>query len=288
MGSSPDNPFRSADVEAALDRRYILGHELGVGGQGAVFKATRISLPDGTSAYDVVALKLLLHPSQDLRVDREIGAAENITHPALARCIEHGYCDVAGKRTRYIAWDFVEGETLSKRLRSGPLLESEVVEIGRHVSAAIAAIWTRHIVHGDIKPSNIMLRDCGGAVLIDLGAARHLDQDNTPSSRVPFGTAGYLSPEQAKADKALSCASDIFSLGIVMLQCLLGRHPTNYHQSELAHGIRASANRIAISPGLLSALDRMLSERPAFRPAPAELSGYFQKLGKGFDMPQRL
>jgi serine/threonine protein kinase len=182
-------------------------------------------------------------------------------------------------------------------LKNGPLLESEVLAIGRDVSAAIAEIWSRRIVHGDIKPSNIMLRNCGShamvgsvgsAVLIDLGAARYLGQGNILSfkplgrpdrrSRGPLGTWGYFSPEKLRGTKALSCASDVFSLGVVMLECLLGRHPTNHDQLALEEGIRASGVKLAANVGLLCALDRMLSPLPAFRPNPAELSRRFQSL----------
>jgi len=182
-------------------------------------------------------------------------------------------------------------------LKNGPLLESEVLAIGRDVSSAIAEIWSRRIVHGDINPSNIMLRNSddhsmagsvGSAVLIDLGAASYLDQGIRPlkpldrrdrrSARKPLGTLGYFSPEQIRGTKVLSCASDVFSLAVVMLQCLLGRHPTNYDQTALAEGIRASGGRVAAHISLLSALDKMLLPLPAFRPNPAELSRRFQSL----------
>jgi serine/threonine protein kinase len=89
---------------------------------------------------------------------------------------------------------------------------------------------------------------------------------------------GYFSPEQIKGTKALSCASDVFSLGVVMLQCLLGQHPTDYDQYALLDGIRASGGRLAANVGLLCALDMMLSPLPTFRPNPAELSHRFQSL----------
>jgi serine/threonine protein kinase len=265
-------------MEAALGRRYIVGPEVAVGGQGVVFRATRTFRPDGTASNDVVALKLHLYPSQDIRVQREITAIESISHPSLARLIEHGYCDVAGMHTRYVAWEFVEGQSLKDRLKGGRLLESEVLVIGRDVAAAIAAVWPRRIIHGDINPSNIMLRDSGGAVLIDLGAARYLKQDDTPAARRPLGTVGYFSPEQAREEGGLTCASDIFSLGVVMLESLLGRHPTDYDQSALADGIRASGGKLPVRAGLLFVLDKMLSVRPAFRPTPEGLCGYFQSL----------
>jgi len=274
----PDHPFDPADIEAALGHRYSIGREIAIGGQGVIFRATRISQPDGSAANDVVALKLNLHPHQEIRVEREITTVENISHPTLARLIEHGFCDVAGSRTRYVAWEFVEGQTLSLRLRvGGRLLDSEVLPIGRDVAAAIAEIWSRRMVHGDIKPSNIMLRDSGGAVLIDLGAARDSEHDDTMAARRPFGTWGYFSPEQARGER-VTCASDIFSLGVVMLECLLGRHPTAHHQNGLDEGFRATSFKLGSNPSLLGMMDKMLSERPLFRPIPADLSRYFQTL----------
>ena len=289
--------FAPADIEVAMGGRYIIGPEIASGGQGAVFKATRIACPDGSAANDDVALKLHFDRRKSNRAQPEITATENFSHPNLARLIEHGYCDVAGRRTRYVAWEFIEGQSLSLLLKNGRLLESEVLAIGRDVSAAIAEIWSRGTVHGDIKPSNIMLRNSedyfmigsvDSAVLIDLGAARYLGQGNIrtlrrldPSDRRkghPMGTLGYFSPEQIRGAKALTCASDVFSLGVVMLQCLLGRHPTNYDQAALADGVRASGGALAASVDLLSALDRMLSPIPESRLNPAELSRRFQNL----------
>jgi serine/threonine protein kinase len=286
--------FVPADIDAALGWRYIIGPEIAVGGQGAVFRATRTSRPDGTAANEVVALKLYFDRRRNIREQPEITAMGNVSHPNLAQLIEHGNCDVAGRHARYVAWEFIEGQPLSVQLRSGRLLESEVLAIGRDVAAAIAEIWTRRIVHGDIKPSNIMLRNSDttlgsvdSAVLIDLGVARNLDQgnirtldrsDRRRSAGWPVGTWGYFSPEQIKGTKALSCASDVFSLGVVMLQCLLGRHPTDDDQTAITDGIRASGGRVAASGGLLCALDMMLSPLPTFRPNPAELSHRFQRL----------
>jgi len=290
--------FAPEDIEAALGRRYIIGPEIAVGGQGAVFKATRTSQPDGTAANDVVALKLHFDRRNNTRVQPDITAKENFSHPNLARLIEYGYCDVAGRHTRYGAWEFIEGQPLSAVLKNGPLLETEVLAIGRDVSLAIAEIWSQRIVHGDIKPSNIMVRSSGGymmlgsvdrAVLIDLGAAKFLEQHNIRTLRPsryldrraawkPVGTWGYFSPEQIKGADTLSCSSDVFSLGVVMLQCLLGRHPTDYDQGALTDGLRASGQRLAASTALLCSLDRMLSARPTFRPNPAELSRRFQGL----------
>jgi len=289
--------FEVADIEAALRGRYIIDREVAAGGQGVVYRANRTSRPDGTGTNDVVALKLHFDRRRNPRVQPEITATENFSHPHLAGLVEYGYCEVAGRLTRYVAWEFIDGQPLSVVLKAGPLMEAEILAIGRDVSAAIAEIWSQRIVHGDIKPSNIMLRSTdpqamagavGNAVLIDLGAAKYLGHGNIlslkplgrPERRAPrrIGTLGYFSPEQLRGTKTLSCASDVFSLGVVMLQCLLGRHPTNYDQAALAEGIRASGGRLAANVGLLHALDRMLAPVASYRPNPIELSHRFQTL----------
>jgi len=282
-------PFVPAQIEAALEGRFVIDSQIAVGGQGVVFKAARTSRPDRTEANETVALKLHFSPGQSIRVQREIAAMENLSHPCLARLIEHGDCDVAGRRTWYIAYEFIEGQSLKQRLKNGgKLLESEVLPIGRDICAAIAELWSQRVVHGDIKPSNIMLRESGGAVLIDLGVLRCFDEDSVarplrpvgsfaPEQIRPWGTVGYFSPEQARGER-LSCASDIFSLGVVMLESLQGWHPTNYDQRALADGIRASGRKLDVSAGLLGVLDRMLLPIPRSRGRLSQLSGYFQML----------
>jgi serine/threonine protein kinase len=283
--------FVPAEIEAALGGRYMVGPQIASGGQGAVFRATRTSRPDGTRTNEVVAVKLLFDPTQAFRVEREVTAMENLSHPNLARLLEHGYCYVGagGRKTVYSTYDFIEGLTLKQRLKNGGrLLESEALPIGRDISSAIAELWEHRIVHGDIKPSNIILRNTGGAVLIDLGILRFFEEETAakplrpvdrfaPSTVRPWGTAGYLSPEQARGEK-LSCASDIFSLGIVLLESLQGWHPTNCDQNALANGIKASERRLDVSNALLAVLDRMLLLTPRNRGRLSKLSSYFQMM----------
>ncbi len=279
------------EIEAALGGRYIVGPEIASGGQGTVFRATRTARKDGTVTNDLVALKLLFDPSQAFRVEREVTAMENLTHPNLARLLEHGYCYIGagGRKAVYSTYEFIEGLTLKQRLKNGGrLLESEALPIGRDISAAIAELWEHRIVHGDIKPSNIILRNSGGAVLIDLGILRFFEEETAakplrpvdrfaPATVRPWGTAGYLSPEQARGEK-LSCASDIFSLGVVLLESLQGWHPTNGDQMALANGIQASGRRLDVSNALLAVLDRMLVLTPRNRGRLSKLSSYFQMM----------
>lgn len=282
------------EIESALNGRYKVGPQIATGGQGAVFRATRTSRPDGTVTSDTVALKFLFDPTQAFRVEREVTAMENLSHPNLARLLEHGYCYLGGRKSVYVAYEFIEGLTLKQRLRNGGrMLESEVLPIGRDISAAIAELWSHRIVHGDIKPSNIMLRETGGAVLIDLGILRFFEEEIAarpirpvdrfaPAQVRPWGTAGYLSPEQARGEK-LSCASDIFSLGIVILECIQGWHPTNGDQNALANGLRASGRRLDVSNALLGMLDRMLLLTPRARGKLSKLSGYFEMMQQSIE-----
>jgi serine/threonine-protein kinase len=281
--------FIPEEVEEALGRRFTLGPTpVAAGGQGSVFRATRTSKPDGTATNDLVALKLHFDPRQAFRVQREVTALEHLSHPKLARLIENGHCYVAGRKTHYLAYEFIEGQTLKQRLKAGGrLLESEVLPIARDIADAIAALWSQRIVHGDIKPGNIMLRASGEAVLIDLGVLKFSEDFGTPRpfTRVGsfspdlarWGTPGYMSPEQARGE-ALTCASDIFSLGIVMVESLQGWHPTNNEQLALANGLNPAELRLDISPGLLNVMEKMLLGTPRLRGNVSKLSGYFQVL----------
>src|SRR5258708_4795347 len=118
------NPFKVADVEAALNKRYVLGPEIRVGGQGVVHRATRVRDGNGASCSNDVALKLHLDSRQDERVEREINAAKNLRHPTLATILEEGTIIIGGKQTRYIAWDFIAGEALDARLSRGAISAS--------------------------------------------------------------------------------------------------------------------------------------------------------------------
>jgi serine/threonine protein kinase len=277
----PTNPFSAKEVEASLGGRYVLGAELRVGGQGVVYRAKRVRRPDGSACNDEVALKLHLDAKQDMRVQREIEAMKHLRHPALATLLEEGTITISGKQTRYIAWEFIDGEPLDLRLSRGAVTEQEAIRVARDVTSAIVALWARHIVHRDIAPKNIMIKPNGSAILIDLGGARHLDNTSITAAGMTFGTPGYFSPEQFRAERALTSTSDVFTLAVVLLECLLGHHPTNHDQQQLASS-PPSANLVVPGVGteLRETIDRMLQLRAAFRPPADKLHITFQRLAK--------
>ncbi len=277
--------LRLADAaRTALGARFDIGHELGSGGQGAVFRARRHALLDGTPTDDAVALKIHFDPQQDTRIAREIAFMEAVRHPSLATLLEHGELAIEGESMRYIAWEFVPGASLSHRLGQGPLASAGVAAIGRDVARAMLAIMDRQIVHRDINPKNVMIRTNDApenlcAVLIDLGCARHLDRSTLTGAWDAVGTPGYMSPEQSRGEHDLTCFSDVFSLGLTLTEALTARHPAN-HRQDLVSTMRLRASTFApdASTALVSVLDRMLELRPAFRPNPAFLADEFARL----------
>jgi serine/threonine protein kinase len=273
------NPFKPKDVEAALNKRYALADELRVGGQGVVYRAKRIRDTNGTTCNDDIALKLHLDSRQDERVEREIHAAKNLRHPRLATLLEDGTINIDGKPTRYIAWDFIPGEPLDVTLTRAPLSDSSTIQIAADVTSAIAALWSLHIVHRDVTPKNIMVKSDGRAVLIDLGGARHLENSTITAPGATFGTRGYFSPEQYRAEHALTSASDVFTLGVVLLECLLGYHPTNFDQHQLALSPPSASVLVpAVNKELSETIEAMLQIRASFRPSLTTLQAKFDRL----------
>jgi serine/threonine-protein kinase len=275
------NPFKVADVEAALNKRYVLGPEIRVGGQGVVYRASRVRDLTGGPCNNDVALKLHLDSRQDERVEREIGAAKNLRHPMLATLLEDGTIVIDGKCTRYIAWDFIDGEPLDAIISRGALNETATIQIAADVTSAIAALWSKHIVHRDVTPKNIMVKANGRTVLIDLGGARHLENTTITGPGATFGTPGYFSPEQYRAEHTLTSASDVFALGVVLLECLLGHHPTNFDQQQLAVSPPAANSLIpTTNEHLREVINGMLKVRAPFRPSLAQLQEKFDQLLK--------
>jgi serine/threonine protein kinase len=267
------SPFNLSEIEQALNGRFALANAVRGGGQGFVYRARRLWDVNSTPCNRDVALKLHLDARQDARVEREIQAAKDLKHPALATLLEEGLIFVGGRQTRYIAWDFIEGEPLDSKLLRGSLNERDTVQIATDVAAAISVLWSKRIVHRDIAPKNIMVKPDGHAVLIDLGGARHLDNSTLTATGFFFGTIGYLSPEQFRAERALTCASDVFALGIVLFECLLGSHPTARDQHVLVTSPPSAVVRLPNCDRSFSAtIDKMLMARASFRPSLAQLT----------------
>lgn len=275
-----ERDFPANDVAAALGGRFeIRVPAIGAGAQGLVYRGRRIQTPSGSAADDPVALKLYVATVESERIEREIALLESIRHPALAQVLEHGIVRVNGQDVRYVAWEYIRGEALDVRLQGGALPPKVVAIIGRDISGAIGKIWERTVVHRDVKPANILLRNSEiAAVLIDLGIARHLAEPSLTAYGMTWGTQGYMSPEQCRIERRLTCKSDLYSLGVVLQQALLGRHPTDGDQRRLATSPPKTSSIAPTAPGGLAGLiDSLLQLRPVFRPDPLVISDEFAR-----------
>ncbi|WP_420125556.1 serine/threonine-protein kinase [Longimicrobium sp.] len=229
---------------------------------------------DESPADDDVAVKIYLGDGQDERVRREISAMSRIRHRSLATLVEAGELTLADERLQYCAWEHIRGTALDQRLQSGPLALRALAAVGRDVAGAIGTIWVDRIVHRDISPKNVMLRTGEReAVLIDLGVARHLGSPSLTEYGFSWGTPGYLSPEQCNGVRDLTCKSDIFALGVVLLECASGRHPTRRLQQPLITSPPRAASVMPTMPVVLAEMiDAMLSVRAVSRPRPDEVA----------------
>ncbi len=214
--------------------RYKILAELGAGGMGEVY------LAEDTTLGRKIALKLLpgsfTNDADRLRRFRqEARTASALNHPNIVTIHEIG--EQAGRR--FIATELIEGQTLRRRLASGPLDTGEALDIILQAASAVAAAHEAGIVHRDIKPENVMLRKDGYVKVLDFGlaklsgpknAVRVSDPEATTallgntSPGVVMGTAHYMSPEQARGLNTDE-RTDIWSLGVVLYEMLAGRAP---------------------------------------------------------------
>jgi serine/threonine protein kinase len=135
----------------------------------------------------------------------------------------------------YIVMEQITGGTLLPKLDKAPLPIAEVVALGIKLAEALDDVHRQHVLHFDLKPSNVMLRDTGEAVLIDFGLARHekLPDLLAEEFRMPLGTAPYISPEQVKRNRT-DPRSDLFSFGVLLYHLITRHRPFGYPRSETA------------------------------------------------------
>ena len=181
----------------------------------------------------------------------------------------------------YIVMEAIAGETLLQRLTALPLPYDEVAALGASIANALHDLHGQHVIHLDVKPSNIMLRPSGEAVMLDYGLARH---DQLPDLmreefRVPFGTAPYMSPEQLRGLRD-DPRSDLFALGVLLYFFSTGERP--FGEAESLGGMRRRLWRDPVPPRALRAdyppwlqeiVLRCLEVEPAWRhPTAAQLA----------------
>lgn len=259
-----------------LGGRYQLGEVIGRGGMASVYTAKDLKLGRD------VALKLFAPQSADpdelRRQGAEIELLASLNHPNLVTLFDAGTdTRTPGEPRPFLTMELVDGQDLRTRIRHRPVPLDELAVIGAGVAAALAYVHSLGIIHRDIKPANILLVRVrpGEPVrpkLTDFGIARSLDATRLTTTGTIVGTAAYLSPEQARG-AGLGPASDIYSLGLVLLECIKGEieYPGSAVESAVARLHRAPDIPHSVPAEWARLLRAMTALEPPARPGAAAL-----------------
>jgi len=205
---------------------YRIERHLGAGGMGEVY------LAHDTKLHRSVAIKFLSTPDDERsrqRLLREARAAAGLDHPGVCAVYDVGTDPIRGD---FVVMQYVEGETLSDRLRKGRLEPTEALRLAERIAEALVAAHDRGVIHRDLKPQNIIVTPSGRPKLLDFGLAKRAltgaaaaEARTTAALTGPHaivGTPGYMAPEQIR-NGVVDRRADVFALGCVLYECLTGR-----------------------------------------------------------------
>ncbi|HJR50534.1 MAG TPA: protein kinase [Gemmatimonadales bacterium] len=268
-------------LSLALADRYRIERELGSGGMATVYLAHDLK-HDRKVAIKVLRPELgaSLGPERFLQ---EIRVAAKLQHPHIVGLLDSGViaAEPGSEVLSYYVMPFVEGETLRERLtRTGRLAVPEVVRLTGEIADALAKAHKAGVVHRDIKPENILLAD-GHALVMDFGVAKAVSdatgRQGLTSAGLSLGTPAYMAPEQVAADPRIDHRADLYALGLVAYEMLVGGSPyaaTNPQQQMAAHLTQTPPpihlKRPDCPPTLAALVMRCLSKNPDERWQSAE------------------
>ena len=208
---------------------YKITHKLGAGGQGTVYKATDSKL-GRTVVIKVLPAELTVKETNLKRFEREARLASALDHPNICTIFDLDEAD----GLHFIAMQYVEGRNVRQFVNGRPLELESALRIAIQVTDALAVAHARGIIHRDIKSGNVMVSDAGQVKILDFGLAKLLDEAEAKTSGihqteltevgVPYGTATYAAPEQARGDR-VDARADIFSTGVLLYEMLTGTWP---------------------------------------------------------------
>lgn len=198
---------------------YRILQKLGTGGMGVVYKA------EDTKLNRTVALKFL--PTNKLgtgeekqRFEQEAKAAAQLNHPNIATIYEIN----EHEGETFIAMEYIEGETISDKVKTRPLKIKDAIKIAKQIAEGLHSAHEVGIVHRDIKSANIMLTKKGMVKIMDFGLAKMSKASMLTKAGTTLGTISYMSPEQSQGEK-VDHRADIWSLGIVFYEMISGQLP---------------------------------------------------------------
>ncbi len=254
---------------------YRLLEKLGAGGQGAVYKAVDTKL-GRTVVIKILAPELTAKQANLKRFEREARLASSLDHPNI--CTIFDLNEVNG--THFIAMQYVEGRNVRQLVDGRPLELTSALSIAVQVTDALAAAHARGIIHRDIKAGNVMVTGAGTVKVLDFGLAKLMDEETARDRNihqteltefgVPYGTATYAAPEQARGDASIDGRADVFSTGVLLYELLTGTWPFRGKTSiDVRHAVLhddpqsiAEARADPISPRLQQIVNRALQKEP--------------------------
>src|ERR1051325_6530801 len=258
-------------------RNYKIIEELGVGGPGTGYNATDGKL-GRTVVVKVLPPELTAKEANLKRFEREARLASSLDHPNI--CTIFDLDEVEG--VHFIAMQYVEGRNVRQLVGGHPLELKSALLIGIQVADALAVAHARGIIHRDIKSGNVMVTPSGQVKILDFGLAKLLDDEESAASAmhrtdltevgVPYGTATYAAPEQARGDR-VDKRADIFSTGVLLYEMLTGTWPFRGKTTiDVRHAVLHDAPRPVaelrkepLPPKLQEILDRCLAKEPRQR-----------------------
>src|SRR6266850_3749781 len=259
-------------------RNYKILEKLGVGGQGTVYKATDGKL-GRTVVVKVLPPELTAREANLKRFEREARLASSLDHPNI--CTIFDLDEAEGHH--FIAMQYVEGRNVRQLVNGHPLELRTTLLIAIQVTDALAAAHSREIIHRDIKSGNVMVTPSGQVKILDFGLAKLLDDADDSSKStihrtdlteigVPYGTATYAAPEQARGDR-VDKRADIFSTGVLLYEMLTGTWPFRGKTTiDVRHAVLhdapkplAEMRRDPLPARLQQILDRAMAKDPRDR-----------------------
>lgn len=249
--------------------RFRLEKKAGAGGMGAIYRA------HDHDRGSPVALKFMTGASAAERFLREARIISALKHPSIVRYVSHG---ADPERGPFIAMEWLDGEDLAGRLVRQPLTLEESLTVAKQLAGALTEAHDNGVVHRDIKPSNLFLcrADPRDVKVVDFGVARSASREPITASGAIVGTVGYMAPEQAAGEPDVDARADLFSMGCVLYECLVGAPPFTgdhlvavlvkvlHHQPAPIHAMRPD-----LPTAVADLVMRLLEKDPSRRPASA-------------------
>jgi serine/threonine protein kinase/Tfp pilus assembly protein PilF len=238
---------------------YRLLRVIGEGGMGRVFEA------EEAHPRRKVALKLIragfTSPSMLRRFEHEADLLARLEHPGIARIYHAGVADTGSGPEPYFVMEWIDGKRLDQYVRDANPSTEQRLQLLIRICEAVQHAHTKGVIHRDLKPSNILITPDGNPKVLDFGVARATDSDirgvtlHTESGQI-VGTLPYMAPEQAAGKlRDLDTSSDVYSLGVIAYELLVGCRPYSIEGQPLHDAVRLICEQ---EPSRLSSIDRSL------------------------------